>query len=404
VAPDRDRVPVSHRLKVDTMPTCASEANLHKIARRNPVNYAPAVARALGKLRDTLRKTRPYEVMGMKQGPFWEIFDTFSEDLLKAIRPTADGRRPTSPDISTIADDVAMAIRSPGVKGLTMETQIRFGFYNRVMQSIFSKKELDNHLSMGDFRYPMEWFPKARSISRVLHLHVGPTNSGKTYNALKRLEESKGLCVYAGPLRLLAQEIYARMNARGKPTWLITGDDKQPPRAKDEANPDSMGISCTVEMVPIYRHYDIAVIDEIQMLADEDRGTSWTNALIGLPAKELHLCGEERAVELVQHIARSLGEELIIHRYERLSPLEVMDKPLRGLQDLQKGDCVVCFSILQIQKMKVRIERMTGRKAAIVYGGLPAEIRAHQAHMFNDPNNDYDFLVASDAIGMGLNL
>jgi ATP-dependent RNA helicase SUPV3L1/SUV3 len=59
---------------------------------------------------------------------------------------------------------------------------------------------------------------------------------------------------------------------------------------------------------------------------------------------------------------------------------------------------------VQIQMMKVRIEKMTGKKAAIVYGGLPAEIRAHQAHLFNDPNNEYDFLVASDAIGMGLNL
>jgi ATP-dependent RNA helicase SUPV3L1/SUV3 len=342
--------------------------------------------------------------MGMKDDRFWEIFDNFSEDLLKALRPTPQGRRPTSPEISSIADDVAMTIRSPGAKELSVENQVRFGFYNRVMQIIFTEKELDNQLSMGDFRYPMEWFPRARAINRVLHLHVGPTNSGKTYNALKRLEESKGLCVYAGPLRLLAQEIYARMNARGKPTWLITGDDKQPPSTSDEANPENMGISCTVEMVPTSRQFDIAVIDEIQMIADEDRGASWTNALIGLPAKEVHICGEERAVELVQHIARSLGEELIIHRYERLSPLEVMDKPLQGLHDLQKGDCVVCFSIVQIQMMKVRIEKMTGKKAAIVYGGLPAEIRAHQAHLFNDPNNEYDFLVASDAIGMGLNL
>ena len=65
---------------------------------------------------------------------------------------------------------------------------------------------------------------------------------------------------------------------------------------------------------------------------------------------------------------------------------------------------MVAFSRLGIHALKADIEKHTGRRAAIVYGGLPAEIRTQQASLFNDPNNDYDYLVASDAIGMGLNL
>jgi ATP-dependent RNA helicase SUPV3L1/SUV3 len=82
-----------------------------------------------------------------------------------------------------------------------------------------------------------------------------------------------------------------------------------------------------------------------------------------------------------------------------------MNESLRGdLSRLQKGDAVVGFSRVNLHALKRRIETDTGRRCAIVYGGLPPEVRAQQAQLFNDPNNDYDFIVASDAIGMGLNL
>ena len=74
------------------------------------------------------------------------------------------------------------------------------------------------------------------------------------------------------------------------------------------------------------------------------------------------------------------------------------------MANLKKGDCVVVFSVVGIHAMKRDIEKATQKRVAIVYGSLPPEIRAQQAKLFNDPENDYDFLVASDAIGMGLNL
>lgn len=270
-------------------------------------------------------------------------------------------------------------------------------------------KDLRNHDMYGnphaaeqqkatDFRYPAEWYPYARSRQRTIHLHVGPTNSGKTYRALKRLEQSK-LGFYAGPLRLLAQEVYTRFNAEGIPCNLVTGDEVRtsdtPPRI----------ISNTVEMVSIYKDYDVGVIDEIQMIADPDRGWAWTRAFLGSRAKELHVCGEERAVPLIKELATLMGDNLEIHHYQRLNPLRAESKSLNGdLRNLRKGDAIVTFSRINIHALKSAIEKSTGKRAAIVYGGLPAEIRTQQANLFNDPDNDYDYLVASDAIGMGLNL
>jgi ATP-dependent RNA helicase SUPV3L1/SUV3 len=194
------------------------------------------------------------------------------------------------------------------------------------------------------------------------------------------------------------------MNARGKPTYLVTGDDMQSPTTEDEAGGEKNCVSCTVEMIDYGREYDVAIIDEVQMAADSQRGHAWTSAIVGVAAKEVHLCGEERTVPVIEEIARSLGEELVIHRYKRLSPLAVMKNPISGIGDLQKGDCIVCFSIKRIHAMKQYVEKQTKRRCAIIYGSLPPEVRAQQARLFNEPDNEYDYLVASDAVGMGLNL
>ncbi len=262
-----------------------------------------------------------------------------------------------------------------------------------------SKEGLSSPKTFADLRYPIEWYPNARAMQRKIHLHVGPTNSGKTYHALKRLEEAKS-GIYAGPLRLLAHEVYSRLNAKGKCCALITGEERRIP----EGYRGHMS-SCTVEMVPLNKIVDVAVIDEIQMVADESRGWAWTQAFLGVQAKEVHLCGELRTVELVQKLCKEMGDECIVHTYNRLTPLETMGKSFGGkLDKLEKGDAVILFSRIAIHAMKKEIESTTGKRCAIIYGSLPPEIRAQQAALFNDPNNDYDFLVASDAVGMGLNL
>lgn len=265
--------------------------------------------------------------------------------------------------------------------------------------TVFEIDSLTNQEKLADMRSPLDWYPATRAQQRTVHLHVGPTNSGKTYHALKRLEEAK-TGIYAGPLRLLAHEVYSRFNAKGKLCALITGEEHRVP--------DKMKhymTSCTVEMVPLNNKLDVAVIDEIQMLADQERGWAWTQAFLGVQAKEVHLCGEVRVTQLIQQLCAVMGDKLIIHNYERLTPLKTMNESLKGnLDSLQKGDAIILFSRVAIHAMKTEIEKKTGKRCAVVYGSLPPETRAQQAALFNDPNNDYDFLVASDAVGMGLNL
>ncbi|KIK68293.1 hypothetical protein GYMLUDRAFT_35677 [Collybiopsis luxurians FD-317 M1] len=286
--------------------------------------------------------------------------------------------------------------------------------------------------------HPPDQFYEARRMRRKVIMHVGPTNSGKTHHALRALAAAS-TGVYAGPLRLLAHEIWERINlgqiipagveedpvsapptansalditpatatpavsSRGNPKYaracnLITGEEH---KIVDEL---ATLESATVEMLSMVKKYDVAVVDEIQMIADVDRGFAWTAAVLGLNVKELHLCGEETAVPLVQALLADTRDQLIIHRYERLTPLGIGESLGNDFSKIQKGDCVVTFSRNNIFLVKQAIEKATKLKCAVVYGKLPPEVRSGQAALFNDPDSGYDVMVGSDAIGMGLNL
>lgn len=238
-------------------------------------------------------------------------------------------------------------------------------------------------------------------------MHVGPTNSGKTHHALLRLQAAES-GAYLSPLRLLAHEVFERMNEAGTSCNLVTGEERRYGVFNAEGKPEPRAAkvtSCTIEMVDLNKKIEVAVVDEIQMLADPDRGWAWTHALLSLPAQEIHLCGEPTVVNLVKNICKLTNEEVEVHEYNRLSKLEVQDTSLYGdLSKIQKGDCVVTFSRKNIFLLKRAIEAETNLRCAVAYGSLPPESRSTQAKLFNDPNSGYDVLVASDAIGMGLNL
>ncbi|PTU25307.1 hypothetical protein P175DRAFT_0498425 [Aspergillus ochraceoroseus IBT 24754] len=325
----------------------------------------------------------------------WKRFERY---ILTACKVNDElGRLGKDSPLRRVKTSLQNAFLKSGSAGLRNE--LEYLMYAKDITATYSEPNLEEQKKIADLRYPAEWYPQARAVQRTIHLHVGPTNSGKTYHALKRLEAAQS-GFYAGPLRLLAQEVYHRFQSSGIPCSLVTGDDVKIP---EDQQPTV--VSNTVEMVNLGQPYEVGVIDEIQMIADSRRGWAWTRAVLGAQATELHLCGETRAVPLIRQLAALTGDKLEIHRYERLNPLKVMDHSLRGdLKNLQKGDCIVAFSRLGIHALKADIEKTTGRRAAIVYGSLPAEIRTQQARLFNDPDNDYDFLVASDAIGMGLNL
>lgn len=252
--------------------------------------------------------------------------------------------------------------------------------------------------SMIDFSNPAQWFPEARKMKRKIIMHVGPTNSGKTYQSLQKLSKVK-TGYYAGPLRLLAREIYERFNDQGIGCNLITGEEVIP--SIDEYGRVSGLASGTIEMIPLHKKMDLCVIDEIQMIGDAQRGSVWTNAVLGVLAHEIHLCGEESAVPLIEKLVKITGDELVVKKFDRLGKLTMEKKPT-SLKTLKKGDCLVVFSKRKILEYKCSIEQETKLKVGMIYGALPPEIRAQEAARFN--SGEYDVLVASDAIGMGLNL
>ncbi|PIA57455.1 hypothetical protein AQUCO_00600290v1 [Aquilegia coerulea] len=258
-------------------------------------------------------------------------------------------------------------------------------------------KRFRNIVQSADLTKPHTWFPFARAMKRKIIYHCGPTNSGKTHNALQRfMEAKKGL--YCGPLRLLAMEIFDRVNSLGVYCSLLTGQEKK-------RVPFANHIACTVEMVSTEELYDVAILDEIQMMADPCRGCAWTRALLGVKADEVHICGDPSVLKIVRKICAETGDELIENHYERFKPLVVEAKTLLGdLKNVRPGDCVVAFSRREIFEVKLAIEKFTKHRCCVIYGALPPETRRHQANLFNDQNNEFDVLVASDAVGMGLNL
>lgn len=282
-------------------------------------------------------------------------------------------------------------------KSLLTEMIIMKLFYKHYTEmNIMKVSEMDRSI---DFLNPAQWYPETRKMKRKIIMHVGPTNSGKTYQSLQKLQNAKS-GYYAGPLRLLAREIYENFNSRGINCNLVTGEEIIP--SVDEDGTISQITSGTIEMVPLNKKMDMCIIDEIQMIADDMRGEAWTSALLGVQAKEVHLCGEERTVLLIKSIVKLTGDSLEINKYERLGKLETATLPLGNHKNLKPGDCVVAFSKQKILTLKVKIETDTKYRVAVIYGALPPEIRSEQAHGFN--NGKYDILVASDAIGMGLNL
>lgn len=270
-----------------------------------------------------------------------------------------------------------------------------FGIY--ASMQMLSPEEIELQKKLADCSRPADWYPLARSMTRKLHLHVGPTNSGKTYHALQRLKHARS-GNFAGPLRLLAFEVYERFNKEGTLCNLSTGEEKR--------MTDGVTLcSSTIEMLNLSQEIDVLVIDEIQMIADPGRGSAWTHALLGAPAKEIHMCGEASVVDLVKSIASSLGETVEVHNYSRLGGLQPLNESLGGtFQSIEAGDAVVTFSRQNIFAVKKSIEATSAHKCAVVYGGLPPETRAAQARLFNEDENNFQIIVASDAIGMGLNL
>ncbi|CAJ0957072.1 unnamed protein product, partial [Mesorhabditis belari] len=275
-----------------------------------------------------------------------------------------------------------------------------YEFFLNHAKKVFPHIEAMNELKMiSDLTQPHNWYPDARTIQRKIIFHAGPTNSGKTHNALKRFREAKS-GVYCGPLKLLAAEAFIRTNELGVKCDMVTGEERR--FAVDSFHP-STHLSSTVEMLSTTMRVEVAVIDEIQMLRDEQRGWAWTRALLGVAADEVHLCGEPAAIDMVRKLIEPIGETVEVFEYERKSPLNISKEGLRSFDRVEPGDAIVCFSKKVIYSITRQLEKL-GIKPAVIYGDLPPGAKLSQAARFNDPDDPCNVLVSTDAIGMGLNL
>lgn len=239
---------------------------------------------------------------------------------------------------------------------------------------------------------PRDEYPEARAMTRRFILHVGGTNTGKTYAGFQRLMEAE-TGVYLAPLRLLAleaQEVLLDAHVRCS---LTTGEE-------EDRKPGDTHIAATAEKLELDRRFDVAVIDECQMIADPERGYAWTRAILGVLAPEVHLCCAPEAKNLLIRLIKSCGEEYEIVYHKRKTPLICMERPV-DYDDLRPGDALITFSKVGVLSVAEDLRRR-GMESAIIYGALPYSTRRKQMEGFLA--GDMKYVVATDAIGMGLNL
>ena len=239
---------------------------------------------------------------------------------------------------------------------------------------------------------PKDEYPLARAMQRRFVLHIGGTNTGKTYAGFQRLAQAR-TGVYLAPLRLLALEAQEIMLEKGVDCSLTTGEEED--RREEDTH-----VAATAEKLDLQARYEVAVIDDCQMISDPERGYAWTRAILGVLAPEVHLCAAPEAKDLLLRIIASCGEECQVVEHRRKTPLYCINRPL-DYASVQPGDALITFSKVGVLSVAEDL-RSRGKEPAIIYGALPYSTRRKQMEGFLSGRMQY--VVSTDAIGMGLNL
>ena len=219
---------------------------------------------------------------------------------------------------------------------------------------------------------------------------LGPTNTGKTHLAVERMcGHSSGMMGF--PLRLLAREVYDRVVAIKGPhqVALITGEEKIVP-------PGALYFLCTAESMPVDGDFAFVALDEAQLGADPERGHVFTDRLLRARGREETMILGSASIS---RVVRSLVPEADIVSRPRFSTLSYAGA--KKLSRLPRRSAVVAFSAEEVYAVAEMLRRFRGG-AAVVMGALSPRTRNAQVQMFL--NGEVDYLVATDAIGMGLNL
>jgi len=219
---------------------------------------------------------------------------------------------------------------------------------------------------------------------------LGPTNTGKTHDTIeKMLDFESG--IFGLPLRLLAREVYEKCVKKIglNKVALITGEEKIIPNSADF-------FICTVESMPKDKVVDFVAIDEIQMCADKERGHIFTDRL-------LHARGEKLTMflgsQVMKNIIRNLIDGVEFLKKERFSKLSYSG--YKKISRLDRKTAIIAFSIEEVYAIAELVRRQKGG-AAVIMGSLSPKTRNSQVELYQ--SGDVDYLVATDAIGMGLNM
>jgi len=227
------------------------------------------------------------------------------------------------------------------------------------------------------------------SSNQVIAL-LGPTNTGKTFVAIeKMLEYESG--IFGFPLRLLAREVYDKCVSRigVDKVALITGEEKIIPSSADY-------FICTVESMPKDKSVDFVAIDEIQMCTDRERGHIFTDRLLNFRGKKLTMF---LGSQIMQSVIDGLIEKVEFEKKDRFSKLTYSG--FKKVSRLDRKSAIIAFSIEDVYAIAELIRRQKGG-AAVIMGSLSPKTRNSQVELYQ--SGDVDFLVATDAIGMGLNM
>ena len=227
---------------------------------------------------------------------------------------------------------------------------------------------------------------KKNKITAVL----GPTNTGKTHLAIETmLSFESGMIGF--PLRLLAREVYEKVIKKTSldKVALITGEEKIIP-------PDAKYFLCTVESMPIDKQLDFVGVDEIQMCADHERGHIFTDRLLNMRGEKLTML---MGSNTIKSIIAKLNDDIEFINRERLSKLTYAGH--KKISRINRKTAIIAFSAEEVYAIAELIRRQKGG-AAIVMGSLSPKTRNAQVELYQ--SGDVDFLVATDAIGMGINM
>lgn len=323
-----------------------------------------------------LQKMRPYAPAGWQET--FEAYVALLETLSRRILENYNAARGTAFQFEDVVRGRFKAYLRTGVLSVLMASHIP-----KILTESFNR-----HLPAN----PKDEYPAARKMRRRFILHLGETNTGKTYHAIRRLLAG-GRGAYLAPLRVLALENYERMNAEGAPCDLLTGEEE----IRVEG---ARLVSCTIEKLILDRQYDVAVVDEAQLMADAQRGAAWVRAILGLRCPEIHVCGALSAKEQLIRMIEDCGDEYEFHPYARSVPLVIDHRPAR-LDRVRQGDALIAFSKKRVTALSALLEER-GIPAAVIYGDLPPEVRRMQYNAFL--SGERRALVSTDAIGMGVNL